>query len=78
MEKYTYEETSSIITLYLEENGKALASAEKELDRLSTANLQISQQVQNATIIGAVRPTPIPAYNVASPYCPGYEPCYGK
>lgn len=38
-------------------------------DRLTVANLQISQQVQNATIISAVRPTPIPAYPAASPYC---------
>ena len=35
---------------------------------LQTARFQLSQQAQNATLIGALRPCPIPAYLVCSPY----------
>lgn len=35
---------------------------------LQTANFQLSQQAQNATIINALRPTPVPAYITCSPY----------
>lgn len=37
-------------------------------DQLQTANFQLSQQAQNATIINAIRPTPVPAYVTCSPY----------
>lgn len=37
-------------------------------DQLQTANFQLSQQEQNATLINALRPTPIPAYQTCSPY----------
>lgn len=37
-------------------------------DQLQTANFQLSQQAQNATIISAIRPTPVPAYVTCSPY----------
>lgn len=37
-------------------------------DQLQTANFQLSQQAQNATLINALRPTPIPAYQTCSPY----------
>lgn len=37
-------------------------------DQLQTANFQLSQQAQNATLISAIRPTPIPAYVTCSPY----------
>lgn len=42
-----------------------LADRDRELQ---TANLHLSQQAQNATLIGALRPTPIPAYVTNSPY----------
>lgn len=41
----------------------------EERDRdLLTANFQLSQQAQNAALISALRPTPIPAYVTCSPY----------
>lgn len=40
---------------------------EKE-QQLQTANFQLSQQAQNATLIGALRPFPTPAYITCSPY----------
>ena len=33
-----------------------------------TANFQLSQQAQNATLISSLRPFPIPAYVTCSPY----------
>ena len=36
---------------------------------LQAAQFQLSQLSQTANIIGAVRPTPIPAWNVPNPYC---------
>ena len=42
-----------------------LADRDRELQ---TANFQLSQQAQNATLIGALRPTPIPAFITCSPY----------
>lgn len=35
---------------------------------LQSAAFQVSQEQQNATLINALRPTPIPAYITASPY----------
>ena len=35
---------------------------------LLTANFQLSQQAQNATLINAIKPCPIPAYITCSPY----------
>lgn len=35
---------------------------------LQTANFQLSQQAQNATLINALRPTPVPSYLTCSPY----------
>jgi hypothetical protein len=35
---------------------------------LQTANFQLSQQAQNATLISALRPFPTPAYITCSPY----------
>lgn len=37
-------------------------------DQLQTANFQLSQQAQSASIIDAVRPFPAPAYITCSPY----------
>lgn len=37
-------------------------------DQKSAYELQLSQQAQNATLIAALRPTPIPAYITCSPY----------
>lgn len=41
--------------------------ADRDRD-LQTAQFALSQQVQNQQIIGAVRPFPVPAYPVGSPY----------
>lgn len=41
--------------------------ADRDRD-LQTANFQLSQQAQNATLIGALRPFPQPAYITCSPY----------
>lgn len=35
---------------------------------LLTANFQLSQQAQNATLINTLRPFPVPAYQTCSPY----------
>ncbi len=37
-------------------------------DRLSEANLQLSQQAQSASLISILRPSPTPAYLTCSPY----------
>lgn len=42
-----------------------LADADRDLQ---TARFQLSQQAQNATLIDALRPCPIPAYLACSPY----------
>lgn len=42
-----------------------LADRDRELQ---TANFQLSQQAQNATLIGTLRPFPQPAYITCSPY----------
>lgn len=47
-------------------------------DSLQTANFQLSQQAQNATIIGQLRPTPIPAYVTCSPYESSYYARFGN
>lgn len=44
---------------------------------LQTANFQLSQQAQNATLISALRPTPVPAYTVMSPYVSNLYACGG-
>lgn len=38
-------------------------------DKNTALTLQISQQAQTANIIGQLKPNPIPAYVVSSPYC---------
>ena len=49
----------------------ALREKMNEKDReLQSAQFQLSQLSQNAAIIGALRPTPIPAYITCSPYTP--------
>ena len=37
-------------------------------DSLNTANLQLSQQAQSASLIATLRPFPQPAYITCSPY----------
>lgn len=50
-----------------------LADRDREL---MTANFQLSQQAQSANIIGALQPTPKPAYLTCSPYFAyNYNPC---
>lgn len=48
--------------------------AEKD-QQLQSANFALSQQSQNATIINALRPNPIPAYTVQNPYVSTYNGC---
>lgn len=40
---------------------------------LQTANFQLSQQAQSATLINALRPTPVPAYITCSPFTTSYS-----
>lgn len=48
---------------------QALRDKLADTDRdLQTARFQLSQQAQNATLIGTLRPCPIPAYLACSPY----------
>lgn len=48
---------------------QALRDKIEDKDReLQSANFLISQVNQNATLINALRPTPVPAYTVSSPY----------
>lgn len=75
-----YKNTCEITTAIHEEGEKtrALITAntlqdlrDKLADRdrdLQTANFQLSQQAQTANIVGTLRPMPIPAYPVSSPY----------
>lgn len=51
----------------MEMNAKDQRIAELTLVNQNQA-LQLSQQAQNATLIGTLRPTPIPAYITCSPY----------
>ena len=37
--------------------------------KLTTAELQLSQVNQNAYLVNAIRPCPVPSYNVPNPYC---------
>lgn len=48
-------------------------------EKLAVSNLQVSQQVQNRELIGTIRPFPVPAYQVQSPYIgvAGYAGCGG-
>lgn len=60
------EQTRALIT-----NNTIQGLRDKLADRdrdLQTANFQLSQQAQNATLIGALRPFPQPAYVTCSPY----------
>lgn len=49
-----------------------LADRDRELQ---TANFQLSQQTQNATLIGTLRPFPQPAYITCSPYQSANNTC---
>ncbi len=51
----------------MESNAQAQRIAELQ-ERLQTANFQLSQQAQNATLLNALRPFPQPAYLTCSPY----------
>lgn len=63
------EETRKLIVANQMENLK-YALAEKDRN-LQTAQFALSQQAQNATIINAVRPFPVPAFQVGNPYGTG-------
>lgn len=51
----------------MENNAKSQQISDLQA-QLQTANFQLSQQAQNAYLIGALRPTPAPAYLTCSPY----------
>ena len=51
----------------MESNAKDAQIADLR-EKLAVSNLQVSQQVQNATLINALRPFPQPAYITARPY----------
>lgn len=60
------EKTRALITANtMQELRDKLADRDRDLQ---TANFQLSQQAQSANLIGALRPMPIPAYPVCSPY----------
>lgn len=62
----------------MEMNAKDQRIAELTLVNQNQA-LQLSQQAQNATLIGTLRPTPIPAYITCSPYeAASYGYGYGR
>ena len=44
-------------------------------DENQTLRLQASQSAQNAYLINQLRPSPVPAYTVANPYCCTPAPC---
>lgn len=51
----------------MESNAKDMQIADLR-EKLAVANLQVSQQVQNATLVNTLRPFPQPAYVTCSPY----------
>ena len=51
----------------MESNAKDAQIADLR-EKLAVSNLQVSQQVQNATLINALRPFPQPSYLTCSPY----------
>ena len=54
------------------ENRQAIAQADNQALRLAA-----SQSAQNATLINALRPSPVPAYQVQNPYCCNQNTCCG-
>jgi len=64
-------------SLILSEKIEGLRDRVNEKDReLQSAQFQLSQLSQNATLINALRPTPIPAYAAVNPYqAVGYGGC---
>ena len=51
----------------MESNAKDMQIADLR-EKLAVANLQVSQQVQNATLVNTLRPFPQPSYITCSPY----------
>ena len=61
--------TQRILDTLCEDRIQALRDKVAEQSQmLQSAAFQVSQEQQNATLINALRPTPIPAYLTASPY----------
>ena len=64
-----HNENEATRAMYMNDKMQSLRDKLADRDRdLQTANFQLSQQAQSANIIGALRPVPIPAYQVTSPY----------
>lgn len=61
--------TQRILDTMCEDRIQALRDKINEQSQmLQSAAFQVSQEQQNATLINALRPTPVPAYITASPY----------
>lgn len=55
-----------LTAIRMEEKNERIAEL---TEKLGKADLAASQAAQNAYLIGQLRPSPIPAYQVANPYC---------
>ena len=53
----------------------ANADTQRLRDENQALRLSASQAAQNAYLIGQLRPSPIPSYRVANPYCCNNNPC---
>lgn len=53
----------------------ANADTQRLRDENQALRLSASQAAQNAYLIGQLRPSPIPSYRVANPYCCNPNPC---
>jgi hypothetical protein len=60
----SHNDTQRIIDLFTSDKIESLNR------KLSAAEFQLSQVNQNAYLVNALRPCPIPSYTVANPFCP--------
>lgn len=60
-----------IVANRIEDKNAQIAAQQNEINSL---RLAASQERQNNYLVGQLRPSPIPAYSVANPYC-CYNPC---
>lgn len=70
---YEGEETRKLITQNKIEALQGKIAEQSQM--LQSANLAISQRDQNATLINTLRPCPVPAYQVQSPFVSSYNGC---
>lgn len=60
-----------IVANRIEDKNAQIAAQQNEINAL---RLAASQERQNNYLVGQLRPSPIPSYSVANPYC-CYTPC---